>query len=126
MARCAVSYASSLSGAYQQCLKGSQFMAAGIGPTANRQGALDLAQEQQQTGQAGERGRQVPGKLLHGLGRFAQTAIGMRPTTEQPQPMLDQQAQQLGIQLGQLSPGLGAARLVQPPVALPQFEQQLN
>ena len=44
-----------------------------------------------------------------GLRRLHQTAIGIRPTTDEQDPVLDQHRQQLGIHLSKDAPRLGAA-----------------
>ena len=64
--------------------------------------------------------------LLHGLGRFREATIRGSPTTDEEHPMLHKQREELGVDLTQDAPGLGATGLVDPARALPQLKQQFD
>ena len=76
---------------------------------------------------AGAQGQRQRGRIaLDGLGGLRQAPIRKLPATEHQEPMLHQQRQHFGVEFTQLSPGLGAAGLIEPPQALPEFEKQFD
>ena len=72
-------------------------------------------------------GQNQPGhRPLDDLPRFDQAATRVRPTPLQGHPMLKQQAQELGVQLGQDALGLAASPRVYFAFLLPEFPQQFD
>jgi hypothetical protein len=68
----------------------------------------------------------MQGMFLYRLRCFHETAVGIGPTTDEEHPMLDEHRQELGIDLTQDAPGFRTPRLVDAPMALPQFKQEFD
>lgn len=66
------------------------------------------------------------GMGTHDFGGFDQGAMGFMPTTDDQNPMLDEQANQLGVDFTENAPRVFAAPRIQETVLFPEFEEQFN
>jgi hypothetical protein len=65
-------------------------------------------------------------KATHCLGGFDQALVRVLPAGGEANPVLHQDADQLGIAFTKNTPGLLTARFVEVSIALPELEKQLN
>ncbi len=73
-----------------------------------------------------QRFHERPAGITHHLRQFDQAALGVVPSEEHDQPVLQQRPNQFGIQFTQDPPGVARAPLVYLPVLFPQFVEQFH
>jgi hypothetical protein len=73
-----------------------------------------------------QRCHERPAGITHDLGQFDQATLGILPGEEHDQPVLQQHADQLGIQFTPHAPRIGRVPLIHLAVLFPQFVQQFR
>jgi len=97
---------------------------AAVEAAAGRDAALDDREHVVQKRGVGQGTGEGEGVLPHGLGRFDEAAVRERPATDQEEPVLDDHGEQFGEDLREHAPGVGAARLIDVTVALPELKEK--
>lgn len=99
---------------------------AAIHATVGAQGIAEQGEGGPETPPRGQGRRQGQGMVADELGGFGEAAVGRLPAAQQTRPVLQHQRDGLGVDLAQDPIGLAAAHRVELPVALPEFEEQLD
>ncbi len=114
-------------------IRASQPQLARVGPFLTRIEAravlsrvVNLLQDERQRNGLDQPIGQHDGMAPDGFGRLKQRAVRLVPATGEQQPMLDEQANQLGKQLAQNAHGLVGAPFIDFALLFEQFNQQLH